>query len=226
VIRELSIGDGTGTPQKIYLKVDTDKFCHVILPNGDVLESTAGVIDSDWQGVEGSIVLIVQKNTELFNIDELGVGTFALIANSLTINLTAEIIVRGSQGIDNLRALHATKINASNCLLRSVSATNVNYLELFNSPQLNDFYSPYATYVDGGNSAITAKSIGDFLIAASVNNPNANGEADFSGGTNAIETAVAQYLYEQGVLVDADPSTMGAWFTYALPNWSIVLKIS
>jgi len=225
VIRELSIGDGTGTPQKIYLKVDTDKFCHVILPNGDVLESTAGVIDSDWQGVEGSIVLIVQKNTELFNIDELGVGTFALIANSLTINLTAEIIVRGSQGIDNLRALHATKINASNCLLRSVSATNVNYLELFNSPQLNDFYSPYATYVNGSNSAITAKSIGDFLIAASVNNPTANGEADFSGVTNALFANIALYMHSIGVIGIPNPPALSAWLTANLSTWSLTFRL-
>lgn len=69
-ISGLSLASGTVTPQHIFMQVDSTTTSYIILPDGALLTSTAGFIEGDWSGAAGSIILIVDKTTELFSLDE------------------------------------------------------------------------------------------------------------------------------------------------------------
>ena len=64
----LSIGSGEVTPQKIYLKVDSDKQGYIEYPDGTYQATVAGVIDTTWNHSAGAIRLIVPKNTTEISI--------------------------------------------------------------------------------------------------------------------------------------------------------------
>jgi len=185
----------------VYLEVDANKTCYVVLPNGSVLTSTAGVINDFWGGIAGRVKLIVPKNTTTTKLDNGVVfadylgnyecnnsGDFSAALSDLTsikVNNKSSISVGGSLNLVSLECNNATAVYASNC-------------------------------------ALTAKSIGDFLIAASTNNPTAIGTANFSAGTNAIYGDVASYL--TGIGVSLPGGSLTGWITQNLPNWTITLN--
>lgn len=67
-ITGLSLADGSVTPQVVYLGVDSDKTCYVVLPDGTTLTSTAGIINDTWTGADGAVTLLIEKETSLFDI--------------------------------------------------------------------------------------------------------------------------------------------------------------
>ena len=70
----LSIGSGEVTPQKVYLKVDSDKQGYIEYPDGTYQATVAGVIDTTWNHSAGAIRLIVPKNTTEVSISAGGVA--------------------------------------------------------------------------------------------------------------------------------------------------------
>ena len=70
----LSIGSGEVTPQKIYLKVDSDKQGYIEYPDGTYQATVAGVINTTWNHSAGAIRLIVPKNTTEISISMNGVA--------------------------------------------------------------------------------------------------------------------------------------------------------
>ncbi len=68
-IRGLSLANGGITPQVVYLEVDADKTCYVILPDGSIITSTAGTINTTWNhslliGSDRAVTLIVPKTSQ------------------------------------------------------------------------------------------------------------------------------------------------------------------
>lgn len=141
------------------------------LPSGGILATTAGVINYTYTGVRGRITYYVPTNTSLVDVSSSG--------------LSGEIVYNGvneihsiSVPITKLTANKSTIIQAySNSLLTIVEANKV------------------VTLVASG-CALTAKSIGDILYKAYVDN-RANVNYNFSGGTNANASAIYSYLNTQ-----------------------------
>jgi len=207
VIRGLSIGDGTGTPQKVYLEVDSDKICYVTLPNGTLLISTSGVINYDWEGDAGAVRLIVPKETDsvsLSNSTDSVVGDYSGVIDVKSPISELRTIARGYTSITSLTAEDVF------CYLNA---------------HLTELIVPNAINVYAASCALTEKSIGDFLIAASVNNPTANGSADFSGVTNPLFANIALYMHSIGVIEIPTPPALSAWLTANLSTWSLTFRL-
>jgi len=182
---------------KVYLEVDSDKTCYVVLPNGTLLTSTSGVIDYDYTGVAGAVKLVVPKDTTLLrntNDDDSKVFDFS--------------------GVFIYSGLGALKAVQSD--ITKIYANNIELASCYNNTLLSELHTDNATSINAVNCALTAKSIGDFLIAASVNNPTASGTADFTGGTNADKGAIRVYMEAAlGVSI----SSLADWITANLSSW-------
>ena len=70
----LSIGSGEVTPQKVYLKIDSNKQGYIEYPDGTYQATVAGVINTTWNHSAGAIRLIVPKNTIEISIGLNGVA--------------------------------------------------------------------------------------------------------------------------------------------------------
>jgi len=74
-----------------------------------------------------------------------------------------------------------------------------------------------ATVINASGCDFTAKQIGDFLIYESKLNPTANGTANFSGGLNAAEDGIDDYLS-----ITYGTTLIGV--LALIPNWTITLN--
>ena len=207
-ITGLSIGDGRTAPQKVYLAVDSDKVCYVILPSGEVLTSTAGVINYDWTGNAGRVKLIVPKNTSTigltssdFNIKSKFVGKFETI---ICDNPNLSIDIR------------------ANSLITSVVAKNAALVDITNSTGITSVVSGNAINLYAPGCSLTAKSIGDFLFAAAANNPTASGVANFTAGNNATYGQIESYMAQFDIDILND--RLDFWIEAHLSNWTVTLK--
>ena len=203
MIRGLSIGDGTGTPQKVYLEVDSDKNCYVVLPNGTLLTSTSGVINYDYTGVAGNVKLIVPKDTAIIKTSEAGVGGSAF---------HGDLKIETSCALYELGYSEYMTIDVNNATDRVIAPSN-----LF----LYSFKCDEAKEVDFSYCACTAQSIGLFLAAAATYNPNYAGDANFSGGDNALKADVATFMFNSGLLTPNSVAALNLWIATYLPNWTI-----
>ena len=187
MITGLTIGDGSVTPQKIHLDAGATKICHVLLPNGTILTSTAGVIDYNYTGAAGNIKLYFEKSTVLLNI-----------SNSKYI---------GSYYQKSTNSIVATACSK----LTEIIAPNTEYISCAGASLVTNIVAPKANYILATNCSVTAKAIGDFLLAAIVNNPNVAGTANFGGGANATTDLVNAYLITKGTTLAAVTSTLSTW---------------
>jgi len=74
-----------------------------------------------------------------------------------------------------------------------------------------------ATVINASGCDFTAQQIGDFLIYESKINPTATGTANFSGGMNAIEPDIADYVGLQGY-------SLNTLLTVTLATWTITIN--
>jgi len=199
VLSTLSIGDGSVTPQKIYLEVDSNKICYVVQPSGAVLTSTAGVIDTTWGGSAGKVVLVIPKTTTIVTTDKTG---------SYSSDFTGDFSC-------NLNAIYLSSGSSFSSYTTPNATIQVNFGA---SSSLTDFYAPkIATNIFASGCALTAKSIGDFLISASINNPTASATANFGLGTNANRDAINAYLITRG-------TTLAAIELIIDPTWTLTFN--
>ena len=163
VITGLSLASGTVTPQVVYLEVDADKTCYVVLPDGSVLTSTTGIINTTWAGAAGAVTLIVQKNTTNLSMDA---SDFIGI---LSINLVS------------IGAPYCTKLTGT-------SAPNATIIDASDCTSLTTLSAPNATAIYASGCALTDVSIAA-LFAELVATGNEDGTLDISGGTSAVYTS-------------------------------------
>lgn len=138
------------------------------LPNGNILTTVAGVINHTYTGVGGRITYYVPKNTALVSIEDSGVS------GTLTYNGVGDIDITYCPNLDGLISNKSHLVAISN----STNAYNL--------------IAKKAIAISGNACALTAKSIGDILYAAYVDN-RANVNFNFIGGTNAGYGAVGAY---------------------------------
>ena len=187
MITGLTIGDGSVTPQKMYLDAVETKICHVLLPNGTILTSTAGLIDYDYTGIAGNIKLYFEKSTVLLNL-----------ANSKYI---------GSYSQSTTNSIVATSCSK----LTEIVAPNTENVSCAGAVLVTNIVAPKANSIVATNCSVTAQSIGDCLLAAIINNPNVAGKANFGGGDNATTDLVNAYLITKGTTLAAVKLTLSTW---------------
>lgn len=146
-----------------------------MLPNGKVLTTVDGEIDTTYNRYGGAITYYVPKNTILINIDNSG------LSGSIVYNGTANFSLNGHNEL--------------------ISVTCPNIEGIFNSENsenLANVIAPKVTSCNMYNCALTAKSIGDILAQTYFNFVD-HVTFDFSGGTNATSSEVDIYLIESGL---------------------------
>ena len=152
----LSIGSGEVTPQKIYLKVDSDKQGYIEYPDGTYQATVAGVIDTTWNHSAGAIRLIVPKNTNEITTTKIAHyptrfrGDF--ISNIAT--TMAEMSYSEISSYINDNAVSGVRLN-NNSMLSFVSAKKSKSINVNSCPNLpiSNLYKiiddMYQLYLDG-----------------------------------------------------------------------------
>lgn len=151
----------------VKLAIDADKIGYVRLPNGGILTTTAGVINTTYTGVGGRITYYVPKNS---SVDVSSSG------------LSGEITYNGTQ-----------RISAISVPITKLTANLSTEIHSYSNSLLSVIEGEKAITVVANGCALTAKSIGDILYAAYVDN-RANVNYVFTGVTNATYGAIDDYL--------------------------------
>ena len=154
----LSIGSGEVTPQKVYLKIDSDKQGYIEYPDGTYQATVAGVIDTTWKHSAGAIRLIVPKNTT-----EISIGEAANVAGAyrgvMKINSPITKSICGFTKIDGYIAKNNTRWYnvAHNSNITFVDAPKAIIAIVHSCPNLptSNLYKiiedMYQLYLDGRN---------------------------------------------------------------------------
>lgn len=152
----------------VKLTIDSDKTGYIKLPNGTILTTVAGVIDTTYSGVGGSITYYVPKNS-----------TVCIVSSS---GLAGHISYSGFSAL-----------SASVCEITTANLNNCKYISIWGNTALANLYANSAIILDAVDCSLTAKSIGDILYSAYIDNRE-DVVFDFSGGTNADDESIGNYL--------------------------------
>lgn len=152
----------------VKLTIDSDKVGYVRLPNGTILTTADGEIDTVYSGVGGAITYYVPKNSSIINI-----------SNSA---LSGDIIYNG-----------VSDLNSNSNDLTSLIAENSERIHCGVNANLSNVKAIKVFTINAVNCALTAKSIGDILYHAYIDNRE-NVVFNFSGGTNAAIQAIDDYI--------------------------------
>lgn len=192
-----TISGGTiATGEDVGLTIDADKTGYIKLPDGTILTTVAGAIANTYTGVGGAITYYIPKNSAMVQLINSG--------------LTGAIIYNG-----------ISEFSMSESSVTSLIANNTDYLDLNGSGSLANLVDGKAVTCTAVGCALTAKSIGDILYAAYIDNRE-NVVFDFSGGTNAPYgdslTGIYKYVLDTyGINLDdltSVLSNLGGTFTF------------
>lgn len=175
------------TPQKVYVEVDLDKKAYVILPDGSVLTSTSGIINTTWIGVAGSITLIKPKVTSKFSISES-----AFIGDLET--KSAYLNCDSCRSLTSISAPKATTLFGSNCIsLTSISAQKAT--TLFGNNCISLTTSSIYSILDNAYSLFLKGEL--------------NGILNFSGTTSVIDVSKISPIH--GISYNSIITSMVGW---------------
>ena len=165
------VGGRIATNGVVKLTIDSNKVGYIFLPNHTVLTTVARVIETTYTGVGGRITYYVSKNNQLTSVSN-------------------------SELAGNIKASVSGTFYAVGCpLLTGVVADNAANLNLTNSVLLSSLVAPRAATIFAQGCRLDAKSIGDILYAAYIEN-KPDVMYYFSGGTNANEEGINDYLFD------------------------------
>jgi hypothetical protein len=165
---ELITGLQIDTYGKISIQGDSDKTVYCKTPDGAILTSNSGIIDTTWGGSLGSVVIAVPKTTEgLYLNNAWDTGSIGSdFIGDLNFNL-AEMYIDANNctSLTSLSAPLATTISANNCAsLTSLSAPSATTVYASNCASLTSLSAPSATTVYASNCpALSAQSINDAM---------------------------------------------------------------
>jgi len=159
VIAGLWMEDGSVTPQVVKISVDDSKICYFRLPDGTVLTSVAGIIDTTWTGTAGFVYLIFDKTTSLCTIG----GVYA-----------NQVFVSNASTMIDISYTSFNEINIPNCSHIICEANTF----------LHKITAPKADTLDFFGCQFTASEIEDILKQA-YDSGNIDGCINVAGGTNA-----------------------------------------
>lgn len=153
----------------VKLTIDADKTGYIKLPNGSILTTVAGVINTTYTGVGGAITYYMPKTTEAVVIADSGITGY------ITHTGNSQFYAGGNTNLVSLRAEDSPLISCGG------------------STYLTTLIDNSATTISAVNCALTAKSIGDILYSAYADSRDSV-NFNFSGGANALQSAVDAYL--------------------------------
>ena len=156
----LTIPNRTVAPQKVYLEVDPDKACQVLIPQGDAIyDSTAGVVDSTWGGVSYPLILVIPK-------------------------ASSKVKLNGSKYVGHYKSYTTKSLDAISCEgLTGVSVPNCEGIDLSNSPDVMNVHAPNAIYLNLNGCALTVDTLG-VLVAELRATGKMNGSLIVTNGEN------------------------------------------
>lgn len=161
-------GGSIATDGVVKLIIDTAKIGYIILPNGTVLTTVAGVINTIYTGAGGSIGIYFPKNIE-------------------TVNLT------GCQISGDIVYSGYSAINISGTPATGFTSTSSPQIAMFAADYVSKLVSPKVILLDARSCSLSRKYIGDVLYAAYQDN-RAGINFLLTGGSNAIQSEVDTYL--------------------------------
>lgn len=167
---DLIYGGSSSSSSTIKLTVDSDKTGYIKLPNGTILITTAGAIDTTYSGVSGYVTRYVPKNNTGFisMVGSTTIGEVTYTGNKrIEFSVIAGITGFTSNTVDRVVGIGCTHLVNAVC--------------------------PKSNYINLSSCALTAKSIGDILYSAYIDNRQ-NVYFNFSGGDNALQSDVDAYL--------------------------------
>jgi len=118
---------------KVYLEVDSNKSCKVVLPDNSILTSTAGKIDTTWNGAAGRVKLIVPKDSELYDystsdfIDVSNQGLSQVTALIASIDSTSGVFNTNSETIFSDLS-YETRMNLKAATTNNWTTNVLNYI--------------------------------------------------------------------------------------------------
>lgn len=151
------------------------------MPNGVILQTVAGVINTIYTGVAGGITYYVPKNLT----SDLQIGLSGLSGSIVYNGNLSTQFYGGFNSVDSYSFKNQTLINVQNC------------------GGLANLIALKAIDLNASNCALTAKSIGDILYSAYVDD-RSDINYNFTGGTNATASAVYSYLTAQYAIADPE----------------------
>ncbi len=203
-IHTLSILGGETTPQKVYLEVDSDKSAKIVLPTGQILSSTAGVVDVNYAGGAGDMSLVVPKNTSKINQTNGGDTLKGAYSGDLLISGTYDSIKFTNSEIKSIVANNVTSILAYiNNNMLSISSANALVLNASLSHKLSAVDVPKAVNINLAGCALplaNIKSILDNAYTLWLDDNTIVVNINLSGGTNAAIDLNDESIIHDGIL--------------------------
>jgi hypothetical protein len=174
-VNEVITGLSIDTDGAVNIEIDADKVCHYIGPDGEVVTSTDGKIETTWGGDPGNVILLIPKNSYVLHLCSAGaIGTASDFSGDFVTNFAGLVQLSDCALLTSVNAPNAFEVICDGCAaLTDVSALKANILDCSNCVSL------------------TAQSIYDALDNAYklAQGGIVDGDYDFSGATTGIVTA-------------------------------------
>jgi hypothetical protein len=175
-VNEVITGLSIDTDGAINIEVDADKVCHCIDPDGTVITSTDGKIETTWGGDPGNVILLIPKNSYVLHLGSAGaIGTASDFSGDFVTNFAGLVQLADCALLTSANDPNTSELNCSGCAaLTDVSALKANILDCSNCVSL------------------TSQSIYDALDSAYklAQGGVIEGDYDFSGATTGIVTSI------------------------------------
>ena len=139
------------TGGSVKLTVDSDKTAYVILPNGVLLTTVAGVINTTYTGLEGNILYLIPKAATVLSIDNSD------IAGEITYTATTTLSAAACVGLTSVIVSHLDELNVAYSSLTAKSIGDI--LAVANGLSLVVAYN-----FSGGLNAIKSE-VNSYLLA-------------------------------------------------------------
>jgi len=190
---QLYIGDGTSTPLEASIKtLYTTKTSYIKYPDNTTVSSTAGIVNKEWDGEAGSVIIIIPKDTGTLYLSDgtnaskfIGAFDIKESVNTLMIQYcpyitsvstqkSTDVIIDNSVSVETLIAPLATNILAASSGLTDAGVKLI----------LDNAYSLYLDGVEDGIIDLTGTTAIDGSNVSTVHAP-----ADYNSMISAMELA-------------------------------------
>jgi len=192
-ISGITIGDGTSTPLEASIKtLYTTKTSYIKYPDNTTVSSTAGVVNKEWDGEAGSVIIIIPKDTGTLYLSDgtnaskfIGAFDIKESVNTLLIQYCPYITSVSTQKSTDVRIDNSVSVEtliaplATNILAASSGLTDAGVKLI-----LDNAYSLYLDGVIDGQIDLSGTTAIDGSNVSTVHAP-----ADYNSMISAMELA-------------------------------------
>jgi hypothetical protein len=157
------------TGGSVKLTVDSDKTGYVILPNGVLLTTVAGVINATYSGLEGNILYLVPNNADVISIANSGIEGGVIYDGSRILDCDGNIALV-SIIADNTKVVYSTgsslTAKAIGDILQNLYTLDVDGCEIAFDGGANALQGAVDTYLQATYSGLTYANVYALLVTA------------------------------------------------------------